>query len=299
MKYKIKEKDQFKRLDHLLTEILPNISRNKIKNNITTGHILVNGTTVKAGYKLAIDDLITIDLMDESNKYDSLESVNLNLEIVYEDDDLAIINKPKNLVVHPADSFTGVTLVNGLLYQIDKLSTINGENRPGIIHRLDKDTEGLIIVAKSDLAHQRLAKDLANRKITKKYLAICYGTFNEATATINMPITRDPKNRLKMTTKIDGRPAITHLKVLKQLRRHSLIELDLVTGRTHQIRVHLKAIGHPLLGDQTYGPKNVYGNTGQYLVAHYLEFKHPITKKALQFELKMPNSFEIALKDLA
>ena len=114
-----------------------------------------------------------------------------------------------------------------------------------------------------------------------------------------MPITRDPKNRLKMTTKIDGRPAITHLKVLKQLRRHSLIELDLVTGRTHQIRVHLKAIGHPLLGDQTYGPKSIYGNTGQYLVAHYLEFKHPITKKALQFELKMPNSFEIALKDLA
>lgn len=288
-----------KRLDHLLTEELTNLSRNKIKNHIDDGLILVNGQKVKAGYKLNNGDVITLDIKEEANKYDHLQKVNLNLEIIYEDDDLLVLNKPKNLVVHPAASFQGVTLVNGLLYQVEQLSTINGESRPGIIHRLDKDTEGLMIVAKSNLAHQRLAKDLTNRKIIKKYLAICYGTFSESSATINMPIARDPKNRLKMTTIKEGRPAITHLKVLKQLRAHTLVELDLVTGRTHQIRVHLKAIGHPILGDETYGPKNVYGKNGQYLQAYYLAFKHPITKKALQFELKMPVEFEQALKDLA
>lgn len=284
------------RLDHYLTNEL-NLSRNKVQTLIKDHLVLVNGLEVKSGYILKALDEITIN-MPEVKKDCSIKATNLNLEIIYEDDDLLVLNKPKGLVVHPAPSYDGITLVHGLLYQVNKLSTINGESRPGIIHRLDKDTSGLLIVAKSDLAHKKLASDISNKKIIRKYYAITYGNFNEASGTINMPIKRDPNNRLKMAVVKEGRPSLTHFEVIKSYPNYSLLDLELITGRTHQLRVHLKAINHPILGDKTYGPKNYYGNSGQYLFAYYLKFKHPVTKKELQFELELPNEFNLAIKDL-
>ncbi|WP_026391408.1 RluA family pseudouridine synthase [Haploplasma modicum] len=299
-KIDIKEEDLGNRLDLVIGLKYKDLSRNKIQTFIKNGDILVNNLKVKTGHILKDGDLVTaIDLGIKEEIIYKAEKVNLNLDIIYEDDDLLVLNKPKGLVVHPASTYDGITLVNGLLYQVDKLSTINGENRPGIIHRLDKDTSGLLLVAKSDLAHKRLAKQIANHEIDRNYYAICYGTFKESTGTINMPIKRDPKDRLKMAVVKDGREALTNFKVLEQYRNHSLLELSLITGRTHQIRVHLSHIGHPILGDQTYGPRKFYGNTGQYLHAFRLSFKHPITKKFMTFETKMPDEFLEAIKDIS
>lgn len=293
------EDDIEKRLDHFLLDIFPNLSRNKIQKHIKNGDILVNGQVVKTGYLLKEDDIITsIPIEEQPNKQYNLEKVNLNLEILYEDEDLLVVNKPKGLVVHPAQSYDGVTLVNGLLYQVDKLSSINGESRPGILHRLDKDTSGLLIVAKSDKAHVKLAEDISKHKVVRKYYAICYGTFEESSGTINMPIKRDEHNRLKMAVDENGKYAVTHFKVLEQYKNHSLLEVELETGRTHQIRVHMAKINHPLLGDPTYGPKNVFGNSGQYLHAYKLSFMHPIKNRQIDVETDLPIYFKEIIKDL-
>ena len=298
---KVELKSSFinERLDKVLQEVYPNLSRNKIQTLIKDSEVLVNGNKVKTGYLLKERDILETNIVEEVVVEYKVEAVNLNLEVLYEDDDLAVINKPSGLVVHPASSYKGITLVSGLLYQFDKLSTINGENRPGIIHRIDKDTEGLLIIAKSDLAHKRLARQIANREIERKYYAITYGTFETKFGTINMPIKRDPKNRLRMAVVKEGRESLTHFEVLEQYKNHSLLDLELITGRTHQLRVHLAEIGHPILGDETYGPRKIYGNSGQYLIAYYLNFVHPITKKQLEFKLELPNSFKEAIKDLA
>jgi len=287
------------RLDLFLTEIYPEISRNKIQTHIKSGLVLVNNNKVKTGYLLKEEDLVTMKpIKIDENKYLDIKPVNLNLDIIYEDDHLLIVNKPKDLVVHPAPTHEGDTLVHGLLYQVDKLSTINSKTRPGIVHRLDKDTSGLLIVAKSNEAHQILAKEISFHNVKRHYYAICYGTFSESTGTIKMPIGRDEKNRIKMAVTKDGRPSVTHFKVLEQYLNHTLLDVELETGRTHQIRVHLSAINHPILGDPLYGPKNVFGNVGQYLHAYKLSFKHPITKKEMEFETPLPNYFKEIIDQL-
>lgn len=288
----IKE-DKDIRLDLYLLNKYKELSRNKIQNYIKNGNFLINNKKVKTGYLLKEGDILTSKniIINEEITY-NLKPINLNLEVIYEDDDLAIINKPKDLVVHPAKTFKGTTLVNGLLYQFDKLSTINGEKRPGIIHRLDKDTSGLLIITKSNLAHKILSEDISMQKIKRYYYAICYGTFSEKTGEINMPIKRDPKDRIKMAVVKDGKESLTKFEVLEQYLHHSLLKIQLITGRTHQIRVHLSEINHPILGDETYGPKNIYGNIGQYLHAYKLKFNHPITKKEMVFETPLPKYFK-------
>lgn len=295
----LSEEDFGERLDSVLTSYYPNISRNKLQSLIKSGDVLVNDNKVKNGYILKEEDIVTVEAFDFTVQVlDNLEKVNLDLEILYEDEDLLVVNKPKDLVVHPAASYDGVTLVNGLLYQVDKLSTINGTSRPGIVHRLDKDTSGLMIVAKSDEAHKQLVIDFSNHVVERKYYALVYGTFNETTGTINMPIKRDPNNRIKMAVVADGKPAISHFKVLEEYLNYSLLEVELETGRTHQIRVHLSEIKHPILGDDVYGPRKVYGDIGQYLHSFKVSFMHPIKKEQMSFETGLPSYFKETIKDL-
>lgn len=293
------EEDLDKRLDMFLCELYPDLSRNKIQTFIKNGDVLVNDTKVKTGYALKESDIITANELEVKSDIEyNLEKVNMNLEILYEDDDVLVINKPKGLVVHPANSYEGDTLVNGLLYQIDRLSTINGATRPGIIHRIDKDTSGLLLIAKSNEAHVILAKDISEHKVDRNYYAICYGTFEGKTGTINMPISRDESNRLRMAVNEGGKNAVTHFEVMEQYLNHSLLKVQLETGRTHQIRVHLSEISHPILGDEVYGPRKVFGKTGQYLHAYKLVFIHPITKKEVTFETSLPNYFKDVIEQL-
>lgn len=293
------EEDLDKRLDMFLCELYPDLSRNKIQTFIKNGDVLVNDTKVKTGYALKESDIITANELEVKSDIEyNLEKVNMNLEILYEDDDVLVINKPKGLVVHPANSYEGDTLVNGLLYQIDRLSTINGATRPGIIHRIDKDTSGLLLIAKSNEAHVILAKDISEHKVDRNYYAICYGTFEGKTGTINMPISRDESNRLRMAVNEGGKNAVTHFEVMEQYLNHSLLKVQLETGRTHQIRVHLAKIGHPLLGDPTYGPRKVFGEEGQFLHAYKLSFMHPIKKEQITVETELPLAFKEIIKDL-
>ena len=293
--------DEFlgERLDHFLSSLYPEISRNKIQNHIKEGNVLINNTKVKTGFILKDLDVLTMKpLIIETKVNKEIIPTNLNLEIIYEDNDLAIINKPKDLVVHPAPTHDGVTLVHCILYQLNSLSSINGSNRPGIIHRLDKDTSGLLIVAKTNEAHQILAKDISEHKVKRHYYAIVYGSFSETSGTINMPIGRDLSNRTKMAVDPKGRNATTHFKVIEEYLNHSLLDVELETGRTHQIRVHLSEINHPILGDVVYGPRKVFGKIGQYLHAYKLSFIHPITKKEVTFETSLPNYFKDIITQL-
>lgn len=287
------------RLDLFLTNVYPSLSRNKIQTFIKKGNFLINGKIVKTGYLLKEEDILTTkDLILNKEVDYKIEPVDLNLEVIYEDDHIAIIVKDKDLVVHPASTYKGVTLVSGLLHRFDSLSTINGENRPGIIHRLDKDTSGLLIIAKTDEAHKILSDDISKHKIKRNYYTICYGTFNEQTGTINMPIGRDPKNRVKMAVVKNGRKSLTKFQVLEEYLHHSLLDVELITGRTHQIRVHFSHINHPILGDELYGPRKVFGDKGQFLHAYKLKFNHPITKKEMEFETPLPNYFKNIISEL-
>lgn len=278
------------RLDNYLNDqVFSDKSRSYVQNLIKKGLVLVNHLEVKTGYILKTHDQITIEAYEPEVL--DLKPVDLKLDIVFEDDDIAVINKPQGLVVHPASSYKDATLVHGLLHQMDNLSEINGVIRPGIVHRIDKDTSGLLVVAKHDRAHQILSDMLKNHEIKRSYMAIVYGHFNEQKATIDAPIGRSPKNRLKMAVIKDGKHAITHFEVIEQFDQYALIKCHLETGRTHQIRVHLAYINHPILGDPIYGPKKVYGDTGQYLHAYQLEFNHPIKKEHLTFQVEMPSKF--------
>lgn len=295
----IEEEFLGERLDHFLSSIFPEISRNKIQTHIKSGNVLINDNIVKTGFILKEDDVLTMKPLNLETKVNKeIVPTNLNLEIIYEDEHLAIVNKPKDLVVHPAPTHEGVTLVHGILYQLSNLSSINGSNRPGIIHRLDKDTSGLLIIAKTNEAHQILAKDISEHKVSRHYFAIVYGAFSETKGTINMPIGRDASNRTKMAVDPKGRVATTHFNVLEEYLNHSLLEVELETGRTHQIRVHLSEISHPILGDEVYGPRKVFGKTGQYLHAYKLVFIHPITKKEVTFETSLPNYFKDVIEQL-
>lgn len=283
------------RLDKVCSEIFSDYSRSQIKQLLDGGNITVNGKTEKAKYKVKSGDLIRLE--EPETKTLELRPENIPLDIVYEDDDVIVINKPQGMVVHPAPGHDEHTLVNALLYHCP-LSTINGTFRPGIVHRIDKDTSGLLMVAKNDKSHRSLAKQLKDKTNIREYVALVHGKIAEDEGTINAPIGRSLKDRKKQAVVKDGRNAVTHFEVLKRYRDYTLVKCILETGRTHQIRVHMKYIGHPLVGDPLYGPKKTIKGNGQFLHAGKLGFVHPTTGKLLVFEAPLPKIFQECLEKL-
>ena len=287
--------DQTGRIDKVLTILEPEITRSQLKNLINDGHVTVNGQPVKPKYKVQAGDKISLVKPEPQSL--ELTPENIPLDIVYEDDDMIVVNKPQGMVVHPAPGHPDHTLVNALLYH-SPLSTINGTFRPGIVHRIDKDTSGLLMVAKNDLAHQSLAEQLRNKTNKREYLALVYGQIKEDEGTIDAPLGRNPQDRKKQAVVKGGRHAVTHFKVIKRYDNFTLVKCILETGRTHQIRVHMKYIGHPLVGDPLYGPRKVIGKDGQFLHAALLGFKHPRTGKEMVFEAPLPENFQKMLDKL-
>lgn len=265
-------------------------SRSKIVKMIENGCILVNDKEVKNSYTLKLGDVITIG--DYKEEEMNIEPENIPLDIIYEDDDVIVVNKPNGMVVHPAIGNNHGTLVNALLYHSKKLSDINGEFRPGIVHRIDADTTGLLMVAKNNKAHEILAEELSKKETTRKYIALVWGVIKEDTATIDAPIGRDSNDRKKMAvTSINSKDAITHLRVIKRFKDATLVELQLETGRTHQIRVHMNYIEHPVVNDPVYGRRKLIDTTGQCLHAKTIGFIHPSTKKYMEFTSELPECF--------
>lgn len=283
------------RIDKQLGHHFAQYSRSQLQRWIEDGNVQVNGQAVKPKYKLATGDVVTIE--PEKPKKIDLVPENIPLDIVYEDDDVIVVNKPQGMVVHPAPGHPDHTLVNALLYH-SPLSTINGEFRPGIVHRIDKDTSGLLMVAKNDMAHRSLAAQLKAKTNEREYVALVHGVIKEDRGTIDAPLGRSLKDRKKQAVVADGRHAVTHFKVLKRYRHYTLVACRLETGRTHQIRVHMKYIGHPLAGDPLYGPRKTLPGNGQYLHARLLGFKHPRTGKQLTFTAPLPPYFQQMLDKL-
>lgn len=281
------------RIDKYLSEQMTSYSRSHIQKLLKDQCVQVNNLPVKANYKLRTGDQIKVCLPEPETL--NVEPENIPLDILYEDQDLLVVNKPKGMVVHPAAGHYSGTLVNALMYHCkDQLSGINGILRPGIVHRIDMDTTGTLVVCKNDISHQSLAEQLKEHSITRRYRAIVHGRLKED-GTVNAPIGRHPTDRKKMSIHAkNGKPAITHYRILKQYKEYTYIECQLETGRTHQIRVHMASIGHPLLGDQIYGPSKVpYKNLqGQTLHAMILGFLHPTTQKYMEFEAPLPEYFQ-------
>ncbi|MGN0161632.1 MAG: RluA family pseudouridine synthase [Lachnospiraceae bacterium] len=292
------ETDEEIRIDKYLTTELSDFSRSYIQKLIRDEMVLVNEKKVKANYKVLPKDQIKVMIPDPEVL--SILPENIPLDIVYEDEDIVIVNKPKGMVVHPAAGHYSGTLVNALLYHCkDHLSGINGIMRPGIVHRIDMDTTGILVVCKNDKAHNSLASQLAVHSITRKYEAICHNRFNMESGTVDAPIGRNPLDRKKMAIVPNGRPAVTHYKVLENLQGYAHIECRLETGRTHQIRVHMASIKHPLLGDEVYcNARNTYHLQGQTLHAKVLGFVHPSTGQYVEFSAPLPEYFEDLLKKL-
>ena len=287
------------RIDVFLAENMEDLSRSGVQKLIDEGMITLNGGKTKANYKLREKDIIDVTV-PEVKEVEILPE-NIPLDILYEDSDVIVVNKPQGMVVHPAPGHTSGTLVNALMYHCgDDLSGINGEKRPGIVHRIDKDTSGVLMIAKNDMAHQSLAAQLAEHSITRKYNAVVYNGFNEDEGTVDQPIGRNPQDRKKMAvTQKHSRHAVTHYRVIERMEKFTLIEAQLETGRTHQIRVHMTYIGHPLLGDPVYGPKKQPINLdGQALHARVLGFIHPRTGEYMEFEAPLPPHFEALLERL-
>ena len=272
------------RIDVYLSKLL-DVSRSKIGKL----ELKVNNKNVKSSYIVKENDVIDIPVLTEEEI--KAEPEKLNLDIVYEDDDVIVVNKPNGMVVHPAIGNTKHTLVNGLLYHSKELSKKNGEFRPGIVHRIDAYTTGLLMIAKNDKAHEFLAKQLSEKTTHRKYIALVWGVINNDTGTIDAPIGRDINDRKKMSITADGKEAITHFKVLERYKTATLIELKLETGRTHQIRVHMNYINHPVVNDPVYGKRKLIDNTGQCLHAKELGFIHPKTKKYMEFNIELPECF--------
>ncbi len=287
-----------KRIDAYMAEKYEDISRVAIQRLIETGKILVNGKKVKSSYKVQVNDKITME--EEKAVEIELKAQDIPVEIIYEDRDIIVVNKPKGMVVHPANGNPDGTLVNAIMSICkDSLSGIGGEIRPGIVHRLDKDTSGILIVAKNDKAHINLSEQIKEHKVKKTYIALVKGIVKENNATINMPIGRSEKDRKKMAVTKKGKEAITHFKVLKRYDKYTLLEINIETGRTHQIRVHLSQIGYPIVGDEVYSKgKNEWNIKGQCLHAKSLDFKHPITNEDMHLEAKIPQYFEKILEEL-
>ena len=284
--------DSGKRIDSFLADNTEEMTRSAVQKLIEEGSVEVNGKVPAKNYKLRSGDHICLSIPEP--KLPEAKPENIPLDIVFEDDDLLVVNKPKGMVVHPAPGNYDGTLVNALLYHCgDSLSGINGVLRPGIIHRIDKDTSGLLIVAKNDFSHKLLAEQIKEHSFTRKYRAVVYGNLKEDEATINAPIGRHQVDRKKMTvTQKNSREAVTHYKVLKRYAGFTYVELKLETGRTHQIRVHMSSIGHPVAGDPVYGPKKVITSLGgQCLHAYYIEFVHPRTGQTLSFSSGLPDYF--------
>lgn len=294
----VNEKMAGSRIDKALNEVGELVSRAEVQRLIEEEQIQVNGKLIKASYKLQTGDIITIEKPEVQEI--SLKPQEINLDVIYEDNDIIVINKPKGMVVHPGNGNPDGTLANAVMARCkESLSGIGGEIRPGIVHRLDKDTSGIIIVAKNDVAHINLSEQIKNRQVKKTYIALVRGIVKENEATINMPIGRSPKDRIKMAVVKNGKEAITHFKVLQRYQEgYSLLEVKIDTGRTHQIRVHLAEIGYPIVGDYTYSNgKNPYGIVGQCLHAQKLEFTHPITGEKLELQAELPDYFqELLLK---
>ena len=298
MKYIVTFKENGERLDKAVSLLNSDFSRSYITKLINDGEILVNGKSEKPSYKVKENDEIFIEeIVDQKS---DIKEEDIPLDVVYEDDDILIINKPQGMVVHPANGHYSGTLVNALMFQADSLSSINGVIRPGIVHRIDKDTSGLLCVAKNDNAHHFLAEQLKDHTMAREYIALVRGVIKENSGTVEMPIGRDKKDRQKMAVTKEGKPAITHFVVMERFKDHTLVKCQLVSGRTHQIRVHMSAIGHPVEGDPLYSGKNydkLYQN-GQLLVAYKLKLIHPKTKKEMVFEIDLPDYFVNLLNTL-
>jgi len=284
------------RLDKALAALQEGWSRSQVGTWLTDGRIKVNGADVKAKYKVKEGDVIEVDIPE----VEELEIVaeDMDLEIVYEDADVLVVNKPRGMVVHPAPGHSTGTLVNGLMHHCKDLSGINGVARPGIVHRIDKDTSGLLMVAKNDVAHEGLVNQLVDKSVTRKYTALVHGHIAHDKGTIDAPIGRDQKDRQKQAIVDKGKHAVTHFQVIERFGNFTLIECRLETGRTHQIRVHMNYIGFPLAGDPKYGPKKTIDFPGQVLHAGVLGFKHPVTGEYLEFSAPLPEDFENLLAEL-
>ena len=294
----VKKEDVGKRLDSYISNKKEEITRTAAQRMIEEGNVLVNNKKQKVSYKVLEGDLIQI--RPEEVKEIEIKPQEIPIEIIYEDNDIIVVNKPKGMVVHPANGNPDGTLVNAIMAICkDSLSGIGGELRPGIVHRLDKDTSGLLIIAKNDKAHVNMSEQIKNHQVKKTYIALVRGAVKENEATINMPIGRSTSDRKKMAVNKNGKEAITHIKVLKRYDKYTLLEVNIETGRTHQIRVHLSHIGYPIIGDYTYSNgKNEFGVVGQCLHAKKLEFKHPITNKEMKLEAPLPEYFEKIINEL-
>lgn len=284
------------RLDKVVAEKITDLSRTKIKELVNDKNILVNKKFEKVSYKVQSGDVIDITIPPV--KPLSLEAENLHLDIVYEDSDVIVVNKPQGMVVHPSAGHPDHTLVNGLLYHTRDLADSPEGFRPGIVHRIDKDTSGLLMIAKNDKARESLEKQLAEKINKREYLAIVHGNFEVKNGIINAPIGRNPNNRKQMAVNPKGKDAVTHFTVLEQFKNYSLVKCVLETGRTHQIRVHMKYIGHPLAGDPLYGPNKTLMGHGQFLHAKTLGFYQPSTNDLLEFSAPLPTIFEKQLENL-
>ncbi|MDA1611048.1 RluA family pseudouridine synthase [Bacillus cereus] len=292
----VAEEQKNERIDKFVAGINNEWSRTQVQQWIKDDVVTVNGKAVKGNYKVRENDEITVSI-PEPEELD-IQPEDMNLEIYYEDADVLVVNKPRGMVVHPAPGHTSGTLVNGLMHHCTDLSGINGVMRPGIVHRIDKDTSGLLMVAKNDMAHESLVNQLVAKTVTRRYKAIVHGVIPHDKGTIDAPIARDKKERQSMTVDENGKHAVTHFQVLERFKDFTLVECRLETGRTHQIRVHMKYIGYPLAGDPKYGPKKTLDMNGQALHAGILGFDHPRTGEYIQFEAPIPEVFEDALNIL-
>lgn len=288
------------RIDRYLSDRNEDLSRSYLQKLLKDGGVQVNGKSVKSNYKVAVGDRIELEVPDAVEL--EIEAEEMDLDILYEDDDILLVNKPKGMVVHPAAGHTSGTLVNGLMAHCkDSLSGINGVMRPGIVHRIDMDTTGVLIVCKNDFAHNSIAEQLKVHSITRKYYAIVHGVIKEEDGTVNAPIGRHPVDRKKMSiNEKNGKEAVTHFHVIQRFQKYTFVECQLETGRTHQIRVHMASIGHPLLGDAVYGPSKcpIPGLQGQTLHAGVLGIIHPRTHEYMEFSASLPKYFKELLEKL-
>lgn len=296
--YKINEDLVGIRLDKAISMKDKDLSRVAVQRLIDEENILVNGKKTKSSYKLNLDDIVTI--IKKEAKETEIKPQDIPLDIVYEDNDILVVNKQKGLVVHPGNGNPDGTLVNAIMNHCkESLSGIGGEIRPGIVHRLDKDTSGILIIAKNDKAHINISEQIKNHEVKKTYIALVRGIVRENMATIDMPIARSNKDRTKMAVSKNGKNAITHIKVLERFKGFTLLEVNIETGRTHQIRVHLSEIGYPIVGDYVYSNgKNKFNVVGQMLHSMRIEFKHPVTNKQMKLEAELPEYFEEILTSL-
>lgn len=298
MKIIAREENVGARVDKVVSEIASEVSRSLAQQLVKDGLLLVNGKVVKTKYKMKLEDVITFEIPAPVPL--EVKPVSMDLDIYFEDSDVLVVNKPTGMVVHPAAGHQDDTLVNGLVYQVKDLSGINGVMRPGIVHRIDKDTSGLLMVAKNDKAHESLVKQLQAKSVTRRYIALVHGVIGHQFGKIDAPIGRDVADRLKMTTThMNSKDAVTHFTVLERYKNYTLVECQLETGRTHQIRVHMNYIGFPLAGDPLYGPqKTITRKHGQFLHAKTLGFVHPATEEYVEFSAPLPDYFEAVLEEL-